>query len=131
MRSPFDEPGKELLISQNVFEKHHFQNICWFPSTRKREVGVRDGLVDSGRSARPPPGTVGLIAVLSNFSGEIWTGPKKTKELNRSGILLAPELSLSIILEYDQRRFFHIMLNSQDATRVMPHLFCPPQQGQI
>lgn len=56
MRSPFDEPGKELLISQNVFEKHHFQNICWFPSTRKREVGVRDGLVDSGRSARPPPG---------------------------------------------------------------------------
>ena len=50
MRSPSDEPGKELLINQNVFEKYHFQNIFWFPSTRKREVGVRDGLVDSGRS---------------------------------------------------------------------------------
>lgn len=49
MRSPSDEPGEELLISQNVFEKHHFQNIFWLPSTRKREVGVRDGLVDSGR----------------------------------------------------------------------------------
>ena len=50
--------------------------------------------VDAGVDGRPNSRN---IAVLSNFSGEIWTGPKKTRELNRSRILLAPELSLNII----------------------------------